>query len=128
MYRPIAVSLLLYFGVFCSPAADKDPPIGINQIMVQAHLKPQNRGTRNNLDNKVIDGKATAEEQKELLRLYELLANSKPPKGDLGAWKKRTTEMVDSVRAVIRGDEKAADRLTKARDCKACHSLHRKTD
>jgi hypothetical protein len=97
----------------------------INEIMVKAHLKPQNRSTRNNLDSKVIDGKATAAEQQELLMLYTALANLKPPRGDLAEWKAATGEMVAAVKAVIRGEVRAADQLTKARDCKSCHDKHR---
>jgi RNA polymerase sigma factor (sigma-70 family) len=98
--------------------------LSISEIMVKAHLKPQNRSTRNNLDSKVIDGKATAAEHQHLLMLYTALANSKPPRGDLVEWKARTGEMIEAVKAVIRGEAKAADRLTKARDCKSCHDKH----
>jgi hypothetical protein len=97
----------------------------INEIMVRAHLKPQNRSTRNNLDSKVIDGKATAAERQELLLLYTALSSMKPPRGDLDEWKARTGEMVEAVKAVIGGEAKGADRLTKARDCKSCHDKHR---
>jgi uncharacterized protein (TIGR03067 family) len=98
--------------------------LSISDIMVLAHLRPQHRATRNNLDSKVIDGKATAAEQQELLLLYTALSNLKPPRGDLVEWKARTGEMVEAVKAVIRGEAKAADRLTKARDCKSCHDKH----
>jgi hypothetical protein len=73
----------------------------------------------------VIDGKATAAEQQELLTLYAALSNLKPPLGDLVEWKARTGEMVGAVKAVIRDEAKAADRLTKARDCKSCHDKYR---
>jgi RNA polymerase sigma factor (sigma-70 family) len=98
--------------------------LSIPEIMVMAHLKPQNRSTRNNLDSRVIDGKATAAEQQELLLLYTALSKLKPPRGDLVEWKARTGEMAEAVKAVIRGEAKAADRLTKARDCKSCHDKH----
>jgi len=98
--------------------------LGINEIMGKAHLKPQNRSTRNNLDSKVIDGKATAAERQELLMLYTALSGMKPPRGDLDEWKARTGEMVGAVKAVIGGEAKAADRLAKARDCRSCHDKH----
>jgi hypothetical protein len=98
--------------------------LSISEIMVMAHLKPHNRSSRNNLDSKVIDGKATAAEQQELLMLYTALSNLKPPRGDLVEWKARTGEVVEAVKAVIRGEAKAAERLTKARDCKSCHDKH----
>ena len=59
--------------------ADEKPELTINEIMVQAHLKPMNRSTRNNLDSRVIDGKASDKEKKQLVDLYEALARAKPP-------------------------------------------------
>jgi uncharacterized protein (TIGR03067 family) len=97
----------------------------VSDIMLKAHLKPQNRATRNNLDSKVIDGKATDAEQKELLMLYTALSKLKPPRGEIGEWKTRTDEVVDAVKAVIAKEDKASERLTKARDCKSCHDKHR---
>jgi RNA polymerase sigma factor (sigma-70 family) len=99
--------------------------LSISDIMVLAHLRPQHRATRNNLDSKVIDGKATPEEQQQLLMLYTALSTLKPPRGGLVEWKARTGEMVGAVKAMIRGEAKAADRLTKVRDCKSCHDKHR---
>jgi RNA polymerase sigma factor (sigma-70 family) len=99
--------------------------LSIKEIMEKAHLKPQNRSTRNNLDSKVIDGKASAAEQQDLLLLYTALSTLKPPRGDLGEWKARTGEMVEAAKAVIRRDAKASDRLTRAQDCKSCHDKHR---
>jgi hypothetical protein len=118
----------MFAVAFVVAAGEKDrvePELTINQIMVQAHLTPMNRGTRNNLDSKVIDGKATDEEKQQLLDLYQRLSRARPPKGDLNEWKKRTGDMVAAVKAVIKGEEKAAERLAKARDCKACHAKHR---
>jgi hypothetical protein len=57
--------------------------------------------------------------------LYTALSTLKPPRGDLVEWKARTGEMVGAVQAVIRGDAKATDRLTRARDCKSCHDKYR---
>ena len=124
VFVTLAASLLLLAANSQGQPPEK-AELSISEIMVKAHLKPQNRSTRNNLDSRVIDGKATAAEQQELLLLYTALSNLKPPRGDLVEWKARTGEMVEAVKAVIRGDAKAADRLTKARDCKSCHDKHR---
>jgi hypothetical protein len=97
----------------------------INRIMKLAHLTPGNRGTWDNLDNKVIDGKATEAEKKELLDLYTKLSKSDPPKGKADAWKERTGELVASLKAVYKGKEKAVERFERARDCKSCHAAHR---
>jgi hypothetical protein len=98
----------------------------IKRIMKLAHLTPQNRGTRNNLDNKVLDGKATDGEKKELLKLYTALAKATPSAGKLDDWKSRTEELVGALKAVYNGEDQANQRFIKAKDCKACHELHRK--
>jgi hypothetical protein len=126
---PLALTLTILFGLSSmhKDAAGK-PAVevsDINRIMKQAHLTPGNRGTRDNLDNKVIDGKATDAEKKELLELYTALSKTDPPKGSADAWKERTDELVASLKAVYKGEEKAVERFSKARDCKSCHETHR---
>jgi hypothetical protein len=122
--KPPATPPILLLAAKSQGQLPEKAELSISDIMVKAHLKPQNRSTRNNLDSKVIDGKATAAEQQELLMLYTALSNLKPPRGDLVEWKTRTGEMVGAVKAVIRDEAKAADRLTKARDCKSCHDKY----
>lgn len=122
--------LIVGFGIaaaLVAPSAAEPArrPVIIADVMKQAHLTPGNRATRNNLDTLVIDGKATAAQQQQLLELYQALAQAKPPRGKLEDWQKRTGEMVAAVQAGIKGEEKAAERLTQARECKACHDLHR---
>jgi hypothetical protein len=97
----------------------------INQIMLQAHLKPGNRGTRDNLDNKVLDGKATDEEKKVLLALYAELSETTPPKGDVGAWRQRTAALRSSLQDFYDGKAGARERFTQAKDCKSCHAVFR---
>lgn len=127
--RTRLIALLLLTPLVVS-AADEEPPavggLGINQIMVQAHLKPMNRGTKNNLDNKLLDGKATEDEKKRLIDLYAELGKRQPPMGDGESWAKRTAELLAATKALADGEDKAAERFLKARDCKGCHAAHRK--
>jgi len=53
-----------------------------------------------------------------LLALYEALAKTKPPRGDLEKWKKGTSAIVESARATVKGEDKAGEKLAKAIDCK----------
>jgi RNA polymerase sigma factor (sigma-70 family) len=99
--------------------------VSINQIMRRAHLTPQDRGTRNSLDSRAIDNRATAAELQQLLALYRELALAKPPRGGLKAWRARTGELVAAVEAVIAGEDGARPRLARANDCTSCHALHR---
>jgi hypothetical protein len=118
--------LLVGIGGAGRPAPAEEPEkLSINRIMLLAHLTPQNRGTHNNLDNKVLDKKATEAEKKELMELYTALGKLTPPKGKPEDWKVRTDELVAALKAVYADEEKAAERFLKARDCKACHMAHR---
>lgn len=119
------VTCLIAAGIVSQLSAEPDKALDISTIMVRAHLTPQNRGTRNNLDNKVLDDKATAAEKQELLELYRALAKAKPPAGRIEDWEQRTSELVKSLQAVYASEANAKDRFSKARDCKACHTAHR---
>jgi hypothetical protein len=120
------LALFLPFGLHADDDSPDDEDRGINQIMKRAYLTPGNRGTRDNLDNKVLDGKATEAEKKELMELFTALGKTKPPYGKIEDWKKRTDELAASLKALYAGEEGAAERFTKAKDCKACHQVHRK--
>ena len=123
-------SLLIGLLLANSFSAADEPPaaeklLTINQIMVRAHLRPQNRATRNNLDRKVIDGKATDAEKQELLELYRQLTKLTPPKGDAKAFRKDAQALVDAVQSLIDGEEGGKEMLIKATDCKGCHAKYR---
>jgi hypothetical protein len=129
------ILLVCAVRLIAAPLDEKPPEkpdgkkhLGIDEIMVQAHLTPENRSTRNNLDNKVLDDKATDDEKKDLLRLYTSLGKQKPPKGGIEEWNKRTDELVASLKAVYAGQKGAKERFKKAADCKACHAVHRGTE
>lgn len=101
----------------------------INQIMVAAHVRDidgkGNRGTKRNLDTRVVSGQATDREKARLLELYEQLEKRVPPKGDLKEWKSRTAEMTASVKAIIAKEKGAETRLAKAINCAECHAKFR---
>jgi len=80
----------------------------VKEIMVKAH------GKNDPLRTKVMSGKASNDEKKQLIDLYTALAASKAPKGDEKDWKERTKKVVELVKS---GD--AAD--LKKIDCKGCH-------
>jgi hypothetical protein len=88
----------------------------IEEVMEKAH-----KGA--NLRKQVLDGKASAEQKKELLALYEALARNNPPQGDKAAWKKLTGEIVTAAKGVVAGKAGADKALAKATNCKACHDV-----
>jgi hypothetical protein len=111
-------------GVYAASDADK-PKHAIDSVMDIAH-KPK-KGTPS-LFKRVVDGKASKEEQKQLLSLYEDLSKNKPPKGSEQDWKDRTGKMIAAARDVVDGKQGAAKALGKVVNCKACHQLHKGDD
>jgi hypothetical protein len=100
----------------------------INKIMVAAHVRDidgkGNRGTRRNLDTRVLSGDATDREKARLLELYRQLAQATPPKGSIGEWKWDTTPLVQAMEGIISRRPNAGEELAKALNCKACHAKY----
>jgi hypothetical protein len=115
----MTVGVAAGLGVF-GAADDAKPKYEIEEIMDKAHKPP-----KSSLFVQVKSGKASAEQKKELLELYQELAKNKPPKGDLKDWQKRTKAMVKAAKAVVDGKDGAAQALTKAVQCGACHKAHK---
>lgn len=94
-----------------------DSKVSINDIMKQAHSKDGLRG-------KMISGKASKDEQQQLLDLYIALGKNKPPKGDAASWKKRTDAIVKATQDFMK-DPKAKARFGNVTRCKDCHDQHK---
>src|SRR5438093_6247103 len=86
------------------------------EVMQKAH--------KGGLMKKVSEGKATADEKKQLLEFYEALAANKPPRGEEADWKTRTSAIVAAARLAAEGDEAGAKKLTEVvgTKCMDCHS------
>jgi hypothetical protein len=122
----VALVSVGFLGVSSFRAADKDqedPKYTIKQVMSQAHRRPNK--TSPSLSDKVLDGKASKDEQAKLLELYTALGANKPPKGDAGAWKDRATAITIAIKDVMDGKDGSDVDLRKALNCKACHTSHR---
>jgi hypothetical protein len=107
-------------------AADDKPQHDIDSVMDTAH-KPK-KGGGPSLFRKITEGKASKEEQKQLLSLYQDLAKNKPPKGSEQDWKDRTSKMIAAARNVVDDKPGAARALKQTVNCKACHDLHKGDD
>ena len=95
--------------------AEEKPKYTIKQVMKTAH--------KGGLLKKVSEGKASDEEKKQLVELYEAMAALKPPKGEESSWKEKTTALVEAAKEAQEG--KGVEKLKAAADCKACHSGHK---
>jgi hypothetical protein len=91
----------------------------IAEIMKTAHKKPRQ------LLKQVATGKATAAEKQELLKLYQALEASKPPKGTAESWAMKTKLLVAAAEAAVKGQQDAEVQLDRAANCKACHQAHK---
>jgi cytochrome c556 len=107
----------LAFGLL-SGAAPQDPK-DIKAVMGVAH-----KG-KDSLLEKIKGGKATDDDKKKLLSLYEALAKFKPPMGDEKSWTDKTAALVAAAKDLVDKKDGAMDKLKTASDCKACHTLHK---
>lgn len=116
----IALSLglaVLFLAAGIAGAADDKPKYTTKEVMKLAHGKEK-------LLNKVVEGKASDEEKKKLLELYEEMGKNKPKpgKGDAETWKKLNDAIITAAKDVVEGKEGSADALKKATKCGDCHS------
>jgi len=112
------LSLMLVLGVNNAGEKDKkaEPKYTIKEVMMKAH-------DGDGILSKVLDGKATATEKKELVELYVALHDNAPPKGDMAKWAKVTQSLVDTAKSIDAGnDAKAVKTLFMLANCKACHT------
>src|SRR5438876_4771674 len=116
MKKWIAACIVLALAVAVggkTPVKADDLPI--KEVMKMAHTgKPT-------LLAKVAGGKASDDEKKMLVELYENLGKNKPPKGDEDEWKKKTEDLVAAAKDVAAGTKGANAKLQKASNCGACH-------
>jgi hypothetical protein len=116
-----AVVALLAVVVAGRVGARADKPKSIEEIMEMAH-----KGSDDPLLPKLLEGKGTAKDAKELLALYVDLSKNDPPKGSKEAWKKRTDAIVAAAKKVAANheDKEALAGLKKVVVCAECHKEH----
>jgi hypothetical protein len=114
VYRAVIPALLIA-GALMGAAQDK--PKSIKDVMA-AHKKDA-------LLDKIKTDKASDEEKKHLVELYEYLATQKPSMGDEASWKEKTGAMVSAAKEIAEKKAGAMDNLKKATNCKACHDVHK---
>lgn len=80
---------------------------------------------KSGLYKKVVTGKATGDEKKDLLSLLETLVKGEPPEGDDASWKTKTNALTEAAKAVAEDKPDASAKLKTAGDCKSCHDVHK---
>lgn len=97
----------------------KKPKYTIKEVMKKAHA------AKDAILTKVKSDKATKEELKELLAMYQALEVNKPPMGEEKEWKERTKKLVDAANAAVKEEKDAKALLVKATNCMSCHKAHK---
>jgi hypothetical protein len=122
----VTLAILWFWSTNPLNAADKLTAVGattepptIAEIMKITHKKPRQ------LLKQVAIGKANAAEKQELLKLYQALAASNPPKGDADSWAMKTKLLVAAAEAAVKNEKGADEMLQRAADCTACHQAHK---
>jgi len=117
MVLRVVVPAFLVLGVLVGAAIAAQEK-SIKEVM--AHHKG-----KDSLVNKIIDGKGSDDDIKKLAGAYDALATFKPPMGDEKSWKDKTAALIAAAKEVSEKKAGATDKLKKASDCKACHSVHK---
>jgi len=100
-------------------------PKKIKEIMSEGHKPPKKDELP--LCGKASMGKASKDEVKKLLELYQDLPKNTPPKGDEADFKKKANALIAATKKLAE-DPTDADAIAgykKAVNCMACHSEHR---
>jgi hypothetical protein len=98
----------------------RTPKETVKQVMGKA-MSPKGE----QLNKKVLSGKATNEEKLQLLDLFISLTENEAPKGDQASWQALTNSAMVAAARVAVGREGAIDELKAATNCKKCHDAHK---
>ncbi len=123
MHRLLAAALIAALGLttFVARIEAHDGDDHDSHEFIEKVMKVAMKG---GLCKKVAAGKATAEEQKKLAKMFQKFAKTKPPRGDSKSWKAKTEALAKAAQAFADGKGSAKD-LRKAANCKACHDAHK---
>jgi len=116
----MAVAVAIPASFLCIPVRAEDTEG--SKYSTKVIMKTAFKG---DLLKKVASGSASKEEQKKLHEMLVSLGKNPVKKGDAESWKKLTSALVKSSKAVLNGEENAGEMLKKAANCKACHNIHK---
>jgi hypothetical protein len=75
----------------------------------------------------VGEGSASSSDVSALLRAYQDMAKTRPPKGTPASWKQKTDEVISALNAIKSGNKSGTSAFKRAINCKACHDVHRES-
>ena len=112
-------ALALMPGEIVPAASERHDPVSsltIKEIMRYAMTQ--------GLCQRVVKGKASEDEQQQLVVYLRELSRREPPQGDVQQWRKQCGELIAAAEAIIAGRAEH-QRLAKAANCVACHRQYR---
>lgn len=122
MRKLVAVAVMMGFAMaafgLSTQAEDKEKPKHTIKAVMKTCMKE-------GLCKKAAEGKASDDEKKTLVEMFEALAAGKPPKGSADSWKEKTSALVAAAKAVAEGKEGSGEKLGAAANCMACHKDHK---
>ena len=120
----VGASVTAYSAAHKEAENKKNMPYEVSKIMSVGMKGDKKKGV-DGLVSKVIEGEASKDEQKDLLRFFLSLEKYSVEKGDQKAFDKKADALTDSLVGVIAGVEGSIAKLEKAKNCKACHDAHK---
>lgn len=118
-----SLAAVLAAGTMCFQAQAADAQAdAVKEVMKKFHKAPKGEDP---ICKKAIDGKATAQELKDMVAGYKKMAAAKVPHGDAASWKTKTTALLAASEALQKNTAGAVDKYKEAVNCKACHSEHK---
>ena len=115
-----AVMLMVAMTSGILSADDED-----DKVDPEAIKKAMKTAMKEGLLKKVSKGEANDDEKEQLHKLLTEMAKVEAPKGDQDEWEERTKALVDAAKAAVDGKDGAGAALTKAANCKECHTAHK---
>jgi len=120
----LGASITAYSAAHKEAENKKNMPYDMEKIM-SVGMKGDKKEGVDGLVKKVIDGAASKDEQKDLLRFFLSLEKYSVEKGDQEAFNKKADALTASLIGVIAGVDGSIAKLDEAKNCKACHDAHR---
>ena len=118
----VRIAVCVAFSFIMSASLSRAEDDKIEQIMKKAF-----KGD-NSLYKKVATGKGTPADNTKLAEMLKGLEGTKPPRGDLAAWKQRVSELIKAADDVAAGKPNALEELQMSGKCKGCHRDHKEDE
>ena len=74
---------------------------------------------------KIINGTASDTDLADIIKAYQAMCGSKPPKGEVGPWQEKCKALVAAVKSIQAKDATGVATYKAAVNCKACHKDHK---